>query len=113
MYPAAGARCFGCVIRVLPVSIEQAALFGICRYLGHERELSFRLGMRPWIAVAYSAPVMAATAVFVIYQQIASPPTYIMQPANASLVLDTSPSITGIRRPRYHACHLRDRNQGG
>ncbi|KAK7231580.1 hypothetical protein RIF29_48235 [Crotalaria pallida] len=30
-------------------------------------ELSFRLGMRPWIAVAYSAPVAAATAVFLIY----------------------------------------------
>ena len=38
-----------------------------CCYLGREWELSFRLGMRPWIAVAYSAPVMAATAVFVIY----------------------------------------------
>ncbi len=30
-------------------------------------ELSYRLGMRPWIAVAYSAPVAAATAVFLIY----------------------------------------------
>ncbi|KAJ3668596.1 hypothetical protein LUZ60_018891 [Juncus effusus] len=29
--------------------------------------LVFRLGMRPWIAVAYSAPVAAATAVFLIY----------------------------------------------
>ena len=35
--------------------------------MGREWELSFRLGMRPWIAVAYSAPVMAATAVFIIY----------------------------------------------
>lgn len=25
------------------------------------------LGMRPWIAVAYSAPAVAATAVFLIY----------------------------------------------
>jgi hypothetical protein len=33
-------------------------------YMGREWELSFRLGMRPWIAVAYSAPVAAATAVF-------------------------------------------------
>lgn len=32
-----------------------------------EWELSYRLGMRPWIAVAYSAPVAAATAVFLIY----------------------------------------------
>jgi photosystem II P680 reaction center D1 protein len=39
---------------------------GICCYMGREWELSFRLGMRPWIAVAYSAPV-AATAVFIIY----------------------------------------------
>ncbi|KAG6539870.1 hypothetical protein Mapa_018788 [Marchantia paleacea] len=29
--------------------------------------LHFLLGMRPWIAVAYSAPVAAATAVFLIY----------------------------------------------
>jgi len=35
--------------------------------MGLEWELSFRLGMRPWIAVAYSAPVAAATAVFLIY----------------------------------------------
>jgi photosystem II P680 reaction center D1 protein len=35
--------------------------------MGHEWELSFCLGMRPWIAVAYSAPVAAATAVFLIY----------------------------------------------
>jgi photosystem II P680 reaction center D1 protein len=35
--------------------------------MGREWELSFRLGMRPWIAVAYSAPVAAATAVFWIY----------------------------------------------
>jgi hypothetical protein len=35
--------------------------------MGREWELSFRLGMRPWIAVAYSAPVAAATGVFLIY----------------------------------------------
>jgi hypothetical protein len=40
-------------------------LLGIFCYMGREWELSFRLGMRPWIAVAYSAPVAAATAVFV------------------------------------------------
>ena len=40
---------------------------GICGYMGREWELSYRLGMRPWIAVAYSAPVIAATAVFVVY----------------------------------------------
>jgi len=32
-----------------------------------EAELSYRLQMRPWIAVAYSAPVAAAFAVFLIY----------------------------------------------
>jgi photosystem II P680 reaction center D1 protein len=42
-------------------------LFGVACYMGREWELSFRLGMRPWIAVAYSAPVAAATAVFLIY----------------------------------------------
>ena len=30
-------------------------------------ELSYRLGMRPWIFVAYSAPVAAASAVFLVY----------------------------------------------
>ncbi|KAH0467613.1 hypothetical protein IEQ34_002646 [Dendrobium chrysotoxum] len=39
----------------------------IACYIGHEWELSFRLGMRPWIVVAYSAPVVAATAIFLIY----------------------------------------------
>ncbi|XLS47806.1 hypothetical protein HN51_022164 [Arachis hypogaea] len=42
-------------------------LLGIACYMGREWELSFCLGMRPWIAVAYSAPVAAATAVFLIY----------------------------------------------
>ena len=42
-------------------------LLGVSCYMGREWELSFRLGMRPWIAVAYSAPVAAAMAVFLIY----------------------------------------------
>jgi len=42
-------------------------LIGIYAYMGREWELSYRLGMRPWIFVAYSAPVAAATAVFLIY----------------------------------------------
>ncbi|XP_051190536.1 photosystem II protein D1-like [Lolium perenne] len=42
-------------------------LLGVACYMGREWELSFRLGMRPWIAVAYLAPVAAATAVFLIY----------------------------------------------
>eukprot|EP00256_Glycine_max_P044930 XP_006596865.1 uncharacterized protein LOC102663851 [Glycine max] len=42
-------------------------LLGVACYMGREWELSFRLGMRPSIAVAYSAPVAAATAVFFIY----------------------------------------------
>jgi photosystem II P680 reaction center D1 protein len=36
-------------------------------YMGREWELSYRLGMRPWICVAYSAPVAATTSVFLIY----------------------------------------------
>ncbi|KAD5508597.1 hypothetical protein E3N88_16300 [Mikania micrantha] len=47
--------------------IWEAASVDECCYMGREWELSFRLGMRPWIAVAYSAPVAAATAVFLIY----------------------------------------------
>jgi len=42
-------------------------LIGIYAYMGREWELSYRLGMRPWIAVAYSAPVAAATAVMLVY----------------------------------------------
>ena len=40
---------------------------GVACYLGREWELSFRLGMRPWIFVAFSAPVAAASAVFLVY----------------------------------------------
>ncbi len=42
-------------------------LIGVFAYMGREWELSYRLGMRPWIMVAYSAPVAAATAVFLVY----------------------------------------------
>ena len=42
-------------------------LIGIFCYMGREWELSYRLGMRPWIFVAYSAPVAAASAVFLVY----------------------------------------------
>ena len=42
-------------------------LIGVFAYMGREWELSYRLGMRPWIFVAYSAPVAAATAVFLVY----------------------------------------------
>ena len=35
--------------------------------MGREWELSYRLGMRPWIFTAFSAPVAAATAVFLTY----------------------------------------------
>jgi len=42
-------------------------LIGIASYMGREWELSYRLGMRPWIYVAFSAPVAAATAVTLVY----------------------------------------------
>ena len=42
-------------------------LIGISCYMGRQWELSYRLGMRPWICVAYSAPLSAAFAVFLIY----------------------------------------------
>ena len=42
-------------------------LIGIWTYAMREWELSYRLGMRPWIFVAYSAPAVAATAVFLLY----------------------------------------------
>ncbi|WP_066380836.1 MULTISPECIES: photosystem II q(b) protein [unclassified Anabaena] len=42
-------------------------LLAIYSYMGRQWELSYRLGMRPWIPVAFSAPVAAATAVLLIY----------------------------------------------
>merc|ERR1712193_297615 len=42
-------------------------LIGVGSYMGREWELSYRLGMRPWIFVAFSAPVVAASAVFLFY----------------------------------------------
>ena len=39
---------------------------GIC-WMGREWEFSFRLGMRPWIFVAFSGPLAAASAVFIVY----------------------------------------------
>ena len=42
-------------------------LIGIACYAGRQWELSYYLGMRPWIFVAYLAPVSAAFAVFLIY----------------------------------------------
>merc|ERR1719164_191141 len=40
---------------------------GVASWMGREWEFSFRLGMRPWIFVAFSAPVVAAAAVFIVY----------------------------------------------
>jgi photosystem II P680 reaction center D1 protein len=42
-------------------------LIAIYAYMGRQWELSYRLGMRPWIPVAFSAPASAATAVLLIY----------------------------------------------
>merc|ERR1719164_265573 len=40
---------------------------GAASWMGREWEFSFRLGMRPWIFVAFSAPIVAASAVFIVY----------------------------------------------
>lgn len=42
-------------------------LVGIFCWMGREWELSCRLDMSPWIAVAYSAPMAAAIAVLLVY----------------------------------------------
>lgn len=42
-------------------------ILGVSFWMGREWEFSFRLGMRPWIFIAFSAPIVAATAVFVFY----------------------------------------------
>jgi len=40
---------------------------GVSCWMGREWEFAFRLGMRPWIFVAFSGPVVAASAVFIFY----------------------------------------------
>jgi photosystem II P680 reaction center D1 protein len=40
---------------------------GVCGWMGREWEFSYRLGMRPWIFVAFSAPIAAGAAVFIVY----------------------------------------------
>ncbi|CAN6454663.1 unnamed protein product [Victoria cruziana] len=47
--------------------VPTSAAIGVACYMGREWKLSFRLSMCPCIVVAYSAPVAAATAVFLIY----------------------------------------------
>ena len=42
-------------------------LIGITAWMGRQWELSYQLGMRPWIAVAFSAPWAAAMAVLLVY----------------------------------------------
>ena len=42
-------------------------LIGIIAYQDREWELSYRLGMRPWISLAFTAPVAAAVSVFIVY----------------------------------------------
>merc|ERR1719253_868001 len=42
-------------------------ILGVSCWMGREWEFAFRLGMRPWIFVAFSAPLVAACAVFVVY----------------------------------------------
>merc|ERR1719484_361888 len=42
-------------------------ILGVAFWMGREWEFSFRLGMCPWIFVAFSAPVAAASAVFLVY----------------------------------------------
>jgi photosystem II P680 reaction center D1 protein len=42
-------------------------VIGASSWMGREWEFSFRLGMRPWIFVAFSAPLVAGLAVFIVY----------------------------------------------
>jgi len=43
--------------------MQKYFLLGVACYMGRECELSFRLGMRSWIIVAYSAHVATSTVV--------------------------------------------------
>lgn len=42
-------------------------LIGIICYQDREWELSYRLGMRPWISLAFTAPVAATVSVLLVY----------------------------------------------
>jgi photosystem II P680 reaction center D1 protein len=42
-------------------------VIGLIAYQDREWELSYRLGMRPWISLAFTAPVAAAVSVLLIY----------------------------------------------
>jgi photosystem II P680 reaction center D1 protein len=42
-------------------------IIGIICYQDREWELSYRLGMRPWISMTFTAPVAAALSVLIIY----------------------------------------------
>ena len=57
----------GCTTVVLTSSLSSTSFIGCACYMGRQWELSYRLGMRPWICVAYAAPLSAAAAVFLIY----------------------------------------------
>ena len=39
----------------------------VSSWMGREWEFSFRLGMRAWIFIGFSGPLIAATAVFILY----------------------------------------------
>lgn len=42
-------------------------LGSVSSWMGREWEFSFRLGMRAWIFIGFSGPLIAATAVFILY----------------------------------------------
>ncbi|MGB7250070.1 MAG: photosystem II q(b) protein [Phormidesmis sp.] len=42
-------------------------IIGIISYQDREWELSYRLGMRPWISLAFTAPVAASVSVLLVY----------------------------------------------
>mgnify|MGYP002777009333 CR=1 FL=1 len=42
-------------------------IIGIICYQDREWELSYRLGMRPWISLAFTAPVAATVSVLIVY----------------------------------------------
>ena len=51
---------------------------GVCAWMGREWEFSYRLGMRPWIFVAFSAPVAASSAVLAQHFELALHPFHFL-----------------------------------
>merc|ERR1712040_22366 len=64
--PVSGSLLYGNNI-ISGALVPSSNAIGVFSWMGREWEYALRLGMRPWIFVAFSAPIAAASAVFIVY----------------------------------------------